>query len=72
MMTTYTVISAAAEILAKGLDKKAAAAMVRSLGGPTAATFRAEEDTATFDAPEQFTARQWAATLRNAGYMRRR
>lgn len=72
MMTTYTVISAAAEILAKGLDKKAAAAMVRSLGGPTSATFRIEEAMATFDAPELFTARQWAETLRNAGYMRRR
>ena len=71
-MTTYTVISAAAEILAKGLDKKAAAEMVRSLGGPTAATFKAEAAPMEFEPAQQFTVGEWAEALRDAGYMRRR
>ena len=36
---TYIVTSTTGQVLAKGLDKKAAAEMVRSLGGPTFAEF---------------------------------
>ncbi|MCC7253825.1 hypothetical protein [Hyphomicrobium sp.] len=69
---TYTVTSAAGVVLAKGLDKKAAAAMVRELGGHAAATFKQDAPAARFAPAEQFTVREWAETLRSAGYMRRR
>lgn len=69
---TYTVTSAAGHILAKGLDKKAAVAMVREMGGPSAATFKQESAPVGFAPAEQFTAREWAETLRGAGYMSRR
>lgn len=69
---TYTVTSAEGAVLAKGLDKKAAVALVRDLGGPAAATFKAEEAPVKFAPAEQFTVREWAETLRDAGYMRRR
>lgn len=79
MTTSYTVTSspkhpskAGGAVLAKGLDKKAAIAMVRDLGGPAAATFRAEEAPISFAPAERFTVREWAETLRSAGYMRRR
>jgi hypothetical protein len=62
---TYTVTSAAGQILAKGLDKKTAAAMVRELGGPAAATFKTEEAPVSFAPAEQFTVREWAETLRD-------
>lgn len=67
---TYTVTSTEGVILAKGLDKKAAAAMVRQLGGASAATFKQEVASIQFSPAEQFTGREWAKTLRNAGYMR--
>jgi len=70
MTKTFTVTSATGTVLAKGLDKKAAILMVRAQGGPTAATFRQEQAPVTFDPPEQFTVREWAKTLRDAGYMR--
>lgn len=69
---TYTVTSAEGAVLAKGLDKKAAAAMVRETGGPAAATFKAEATPVSFAPAEQFTVREWADTLRDAGYIRRR
>jgi|DEB0MinimDraft_3_1074331.scaffolds.fasta_scaffold117129_2 hypothetical protein len=68
---TYTVTSAAGQVLAKGLDKKAAAAMVRKMGGPAAATFKEEESPVSFAPAEQFTVGEWAETLRGAGYMKR-
>jgi len=69
---TYIVTSTAGHVLAKNLDKKAAIAMVRGLGGPSAATFKQEVATAGFAPAEQFTVREWAKTLRGAGYMSRR
>lgn len=69
---TYTVTSATGEVLAKGFDKKAAAAMVRELGGPAAATFKQEAAPMSFAPAQQFTVGEWAETLRDAGYMRRR
>ena len=69
---TYTVTSATGSVLANGLEKKAAAAMVRDLGGPSVATFKQEAEIGRFADPEQFTVSEWAETLRAAGYMRRR
>lgn len=69
---TYTVTSAEGQVLATRLDKKAAATMVRELGGPDTATFKAEEAPVSFAPAEQFTVREWAETLRATGYMRRR
>ena len=69
---TFTVTSAAGSVLATGLDKKAAVTMVRELGGPAAATFKAEVAPVEFAPAEHFTVREWAKTLRDAGYMRRR
>lgn len=69
---TYTVTSAEGTVLAKGLDKKAAAAMVRNLGGPAAATFRQETARVSFAPAEQFTVGEWAETLRASGHMTRR
>lgn len=69
---TYIVTSTTGQVLAKGLDKKAAAEMVRSLGGPTAATFKAEAAPMEFEPAQQFTVGEWAEALRDAGYMRRR
>ena len=69
---TYTVTSAEGVVLAQGVDKKGAVAMVRELGGPANATFKQDEASVSFAPAEQFTAREWAETLRAAGYMRRR
>ena len=69
---TYTVTSAEGTRLAQGVDKKTAAAMVRELGGPAAATFKQDTAPVSFAPAEQFTVREWAETLRSAGYMRRR
>jgi hypothetical protein len=70
MTKTFTITSAEGTVLAKGLDKNAAISMVRDLGGPRAATFKADEARAGFAPAEQFTVREWAKTLRDAGYMR--
>ena len=63
----YNVTSAQGVVLAEGLCKKAAAAMVRELGGPAAATFKAEEARLRFAPEEKFTVGEWAETLRGAG-----
>jgi hypothetical protein len=70
MTKTFTVTSASGAVLAKGLDKNAAVSMVRDLGGPARATFKADTAPAGFAPAEQFTVREWAKTLRGAGYMR--
>lgn len=67
---TYTVTSATGEILANGLEKKAAVEMVRSVGGPAVATFKREAAPVSFAPEQQFTVREWAKTLRESGYMR--
>lgn len=69
---TYTITSAAGVVLAQGVDKQTAAAMVRELGGHAAATFKQDAPAARFAPAEQFTVREWAEALRSAGYMRRR
>lgn len=68
----YTVTSAEGPVLAQGVDKKTATAMVRELGGPAAATFKQDATPVSSAPAEQFTVREWAETLRSAGYMRRR
>ncbi len=67
---SFTVTSAAGIVLAKGVQKKTAIAMVRELGGPAIATFKADATPVTFAEPEQFTVREWATTLRATGYLR--
>jgi hypothetical protein len=67
---TYTVTSAEGAVLARSVDMKTAAAMVRELGGPGAATFKQDTTPVSFAPAEQFTVRDWAETLRSAGYMR--
>jgi len=67
---TYTVTSAEGTVLAQGMEKNTAAALVRKLGGPAAATFKQEVAPVSFAPAEQFTVREWAETLRNAGYIR--
>jgi len=69
---TYTVTSAEGAVLARGVDMKTAAAMVREHGGPDAATFKQDTAPVSFAPAEQFTVSDWAETLRSAGYMRRR
>ena len=69
---TYTVTSAAGQVLANGLDEKAAGAMVRGLGGPAAATFKQDAAPVSFAPAEHLTVREWAETLRSVGYMARR
>jgi hypothetical protein len=68
-LKTYTVTSAKGDVLAKGLDEKAAKLMVRSVGGPSAATYRQDYVPVNhFEPAEQFTVGEWAETLRSAGY----
>lgn len=69
MTKTYTVASAKAEILASGIDKKTAIAIVRELGGPAAATFKQDAVCAAFAPPQQMTVREWARAFRAAGYI---